>query len=99
METRLTPYQASPLIECTAALVFAPHPDDEALGCGGLLCAYKAAGIPVTAVIVTSGDHGEHGKAGADVREQESRAAADFLGIAKLIFWREPDRGVAYHER
>lgn len=99
METRLTPYQASPLIECTAALVFAPHPDDEALGCGGLLCAYKAAGIPVTAVIVTSGDHGEHGKAGADVREQESRAAADFLGIAKLIFWREPDRGVAYNER
>ncbi|MDP2141596.1 MAG: PIG-L family deacetylase [Gammaproteobacteria bacterium] len=99
METRLTPYQASPLIECTAALVFAPHPDDEALGCGGLVCAYKAAGIPVTAVIVTSGDHGEHGKAGADVREQESRNAAELLGIANVIFWREPDRGVAYNER
>jgi LmbE family N-acetylglucosaminyl deacetylase len=99
MESRLTPYQAVPLIECTAALVFAPHPDDETLGCGGLLAAYRAAGIPTHAVLVTSGDFGEHGKVGSDAREAETRAAAEVLGIDTLTFWRESDRGVACDER
>ena len=76
MESRLTPYHASPLIECRAALVFAPHPDDESLGCGGLTLALAQRGIPVQAVLLTSGDYGEHGKAGAGVREAETLAAA-----------------------
>lgn len=99
MESRLTPYQASPLIECTRALVFAPHPDDEALGCGGLLCAYKSAGIPTSAVLVTSGDYGEHGKAGSDVRENETRQAAVILGLHNVSFWKEKDRSVSCNER
>ncbi|MDO9319461.1 MAG: PIG-L family deacetylase [Gammaproteobacteria bacterium] len=98
MESRLTPYQAVPLIECTAALVFAPHPDDETLGCGGLLAACHAAGIPTYAIIVTSGDFGDHGKAGSAAREAETRAAAEVLGIGTVQFWREPDRGVACNE-
>jgi len=99
MESRLTPYQASPLIECKAALVFAPHPDDEALGCGGLLCAFKSAGIVTSAVLVTSGDYGEHGKAGSEVRENETRKAAEILGLSHVVFWKEKDRGVAFNER
>ena len=99
MESRLTPYQAAPLIDCTAALVFAPHPDDETLGCGGLLAACHVAGIPTHAIIVTSGDFGEHGKVGSAAREAETRAAADVLGIGTVQFWREPDRGVACDER
>lgn len=98
MESRLTPYHASPLIECTSALVFAPHPDDEALGCGGLLVALSAAGIPVQTIIVTSGGFGEHGKKGTSVREEESRAAATILGTKSLQFWRENDRGVECNE-
>lgn len=98
MEARLTPYQASPLIECKATLVFAPHPDDEALGCGGLLCAYKAASIATHAVLVTSGDYGEHGKAGTAVRESETRAAAAILGLSGVDFWRLKDRGVVVDE-
>lgn len=98
MESRLTPYHAVPLIECTAALVFAPHPDDEALGCGGLAVALSMAGIPVHAVIVTSGGFGEHGKQGTDVRESESCAAATLLGLKPLHFWRENDREVACNE-
>ena len=99
MESRLTPYHASPLIACRAALVFAPHPDDESLGCGGLVAALAQHGTPVHAVLVTSGDYGEHGKAGAVVREAETLAAASVLGLQNVHFWREPDRGVVCDER
>ena len=80
-------------------MVFAPHPDDEVLGCGGVLAAYRAEGTPVHAVIVTSGEFGEHGEGGSELREQESRKAGELLGIAATSFWREPDRGVQYNER
>lgn len=99
MESRLTPYQASAIIPCKKALVFAPHPDDEALGCGGLLAAYQASQIPTAAVLVTSGDFGEHGKLGSAVREDETRAAARILGILSVDFWQEKDRGVRCDER
>ncbi len=94
MESRLTPYQTRPLLECRTALVFAPHPDDEVLGCGGLLAAYQDAGVPVHVVLVTSGDYGEHGKAGTAVREAETRSATSLLGVASVRFWQEKDRQV-----
>lgn len=37
-------------------LIVSPHPDDETLGCGGLIRRATAQGIPVTIVIVTNGD-------------------------------------------
>lgn len=37
-------------------LVFAPHPDDEVLGAGGLLARLAAAGQPVRIVFFTNGD-------------------------------------------
>jgi LmbE family N-acetylglucosaminyl deacetylase len=36
-------------------LVVAPHPDDETLGCGGVIAAFAAAGRAVCTVIVTDG--------------------------------------------
>ncbi len=36
-------------------LVIAPHPDDETLGCGGLILAHKEKGVPVRILIVTDG--------------------------------------------
>ena len=44
------------------ALVIAPHPDDETLGCGGLLAAKVRAGHEVLVVFVTdgSGSHPHH---------------------------------------
>ena len=38
-----------------ATVVIAPHPDDEALGCGGLLTLLRQAGQPVAAVLVSDG--------------------------------------------
>ena len=38
-----------------ATVVVAPHPDDEALGCGGLLALLRQADQPVAAVLVSDG--------------------------------------------
>jgi LmbE family N-acetylglucosaminyl deacetylase len=38
-----------------SALVLAPHPDDETLGCGGVIARKVAAGTPVTVAILTDG--------------------------------------------
>lgn len=46
----LTPTQGS-------ALVFAPHQDDESLGCGGLIALKRAAGVPVRVVYLTDGQN------------------------------------------
>lgn len=37
-------------------LIIAPHPDDEVLGCGGLIATATAQGIPVQVVYLTAGD-------------------------------------------
>lgn len=36
-------------------LIFAPHPDDEVLGCGGVMAKYASQGDDVTVCVVTSG--------------------------------------------
>jgi LmbE family N-acetylglucosaminyl deacetylase len=43
------------LLAARAALVIAPHPDDEALGCGGLIAALAERGADLTVVFVTDG--------------------------------------------
>lgn len=75
-------------------LVIAPHPDDEAIGCGGSICLHAARGDRVTAVFLTSGELGLKHLPCAEarrVREQEAEAAAEILGLADLAFLRLPD--------
>lgn len=78
-------------------LVIAPHPDDEAIGCGGSLCLHAARGDRVSAVFLTSGELGlknlPREKSWA-VREAEARNAAKILGIESLHFLRLPDWNV-----
>jgi LmbE family N-acetylglucosaminyl deacetylase len=79
-------------------LVVAPHPDDECLGCGGTLAALADDGGVVLAVFLTSGELGLPGMDAAEartVREREAEAAAAVLGLARTVFLREPDWGLA----
>jgi LmbE family N-acetylglucosaminyl deacetylase/glycosyltransferase involved in cell wall biosynthesis len=72
-------------------LVLAPHPDDEVIGCGGLVALHVRDGRKVHVVVATDG-----AQAGdAAQREAESRAALALLGDATIEFLRFPDRELA----
>ncbi len=77
-------------------LVLAPHPDDEAVGPGGVLLQHAALGDPIACVFLTSGAAGdatgrEDPAAYAALRAEEARASARVLGIGALEFWGYPD--------
>jgi LmbE family N-acetylglucosaminyl deacetylase len=80
-------------------LVFAPHPDDETLGCGGLIAAKRSQQIPVHVVVITDGQ-GSHpfvdgfsSSEIATIRKQEAIAALDKLGVEsnQVFFLDQPD--------
>ena len=82
-----------------AAMVLAPHPDDESLGCGGLIAASCDAGQPPLLVMLTDGA-GSHPNSRSHpaerlraLREAETLAAAACLGLAaeRVVFLRHPD--------
>src|SRR5436190_4924585 len=72
-------------------LVLAPHPDDEVIGCGGLVALHLRDGRKVRVVVATDG--GEAGEPGE--RQRESRAAVASLGFAEVEFLNFPDRHLA----
>src|SRR4051794_2126286 len=75
-------------------LVLAPHPDDEVIGCGGLLALHLRDGRRVRVVVATDGAQA----GGGAQREAESRAALASLGNAEVEFLRFPDRKLAESE-
>jgi len=78
-------------------LIVAPHPDDEAIGCGGMICLHRRRRDPVRVVFLTSGERGLAGlskKAIQSIRETEAWAAAKVLGIEHVEFLRLPDLGL-----
>jgi len=83
-------------------LILAPHPDDESIGCGGLIAAACAAGLAPIVVILTDGSasHPDSRRFPppklAALRELEALQAARILGLSRrhLHFFRQPDGGL-----
>ncbi|MEO6873548.1 MAG: PIG-L family deacetylase [Opitutaceae bacterium] len=80
-------------------IVFAPHQDDETLGCGALIARKRSEGLPVQVVFITDGraSHSRHpvastGEMGA-IRRREAFAALAILGVEScgIHFLDEPD--------
>jgi LmbE family N-acetylglucosaminyl deacetylase len=86
-----------------STVIFAPHPDDETLGCGGIACKMIAAGTRARFVFVTDGaaSHADHVGAQQlrELRKAEAIEAVRQLGGAPedVTFLRFPDSGA--HER
>lgn len=82
----LPPASPAELLRGERALVLAPHPDDESLGCGGLIALAAAAGAPCAVAILTDGAASHPGSAAwppsrlAREREAETRTALSRLG-------------------
>jgi LmbE family N-acetylglucosaminyl deacetylase len=95
--------ELGPLTALGRVAVFAPHPDDESLGCGGLIARLKDEGSAVHVVVVSDGS-GSHpnsrrypGSKLAALRQTEARAAVARLGLdpaGELEFLGLPDRAV-----
>jgi len=83
------------------AVFFHAHPDDEAIATGGTMAKAAAAGHRVVLVTATRGEHGEvaegflePGEALWERRVQETKAAADVLGVARNEFLGYVDSGM-----
>jgi LmbE family N-acetylglucosaminyl deacetylase len=87
------------IIGSGCGLIIAPHPDDESLGCGGLIAECCHAGRPPVVVFLTDGAMSHPASKRfprerlIELREQEAIAAAAGLGLSfeRLVFLREAD--------
>lgn len=82
-------------------LFLGPHPDDIEIGAGATAARFCAEGKEVCFLVCLDGRFGlEHAPAGttperlAELREEESRAAAETLGLRELRFLRLSDGGL-----
>jgi LmbE family N-acetylglucosaminyl deacetylase len=82
-------------------VVFHAHPDDEAIATGGTMAKAASEGHRVVLVVATKGEHGEveEGFLGSDEsldtrRVQETHAAAQVLGVARVEFLGYVDSGM-----
>lgn len=68
-------------------LILAPHPDDESIGCGGLIARCVAEGRPVRVVVLSDGGASHPNSPSfprprlAALRQEETRAAVAELGL------------------
>ncbi len=99
---RLPVADLSTLVGSGGLVVVAPHPDDESLGCGGLMAEARAQGRPVRLVVVSDGC-GSHTHSKLypperlrSLREAETLEAVALLGLgpSDVRFLRLPDAHV-----
>lgn len=82
-------------------MTLAPHPDDEALGCGGALLRLREKGIPGTLVYLTNGEslYGSPSAEIAERRKEEAKKSSSMLGCKEHIFLGFPDGDIEGNRR
>ncbi len=99
---RAQPYPPEELRSWGRTLVVAPHPDDESLGCGGVIALLRQRGHAVSALFVSDGSMSHPNskryppEARRDLREGEALNALRILNVAPsdIHFLRLPDTRV-----
>lgn len=98
---RQTPPDATSTVQAESVLVLAPHPDDEVLGCGGLLLQLVDAGAAVRVLFLTDGGGGtdavDDRPAYAALRRREAAAVAEEMGFAGVEHLAVPDGTLGEH--
>jgi len=105
-DMRHLPFADLDAIAPGTSLVLAPHPDDETLGCGGLIIEACTRGRPPLIVAVTDGS-ASHKSFPPErlqaMRAEELRAAAEILGVGRervcflgLADAQAPDQGPVF---
>ncbi|MDI6734993.1 MAG: PIG-L deacetylase family protein [bacterium] len=89
--------------ESERVLVLAPHPDDESIGCGGVLYQHYLSGEKITVVFLTDGCQGRYRRRISEEeivkqRKEEAKKAAVVLGIQNIIFWDYKDGELCSNE-
>lgn len=101
-EFDIYPYSTSDL-SGDEALIIAPHPDDESLGCGGSIIRHVNAKHRVKVVFLTDGEKGDfEGRFGGDyvkLRRQSAEKAMGILGVTDYQFLGYGDRELFLRER
>lgn len=83
-------------------MVFSPHPDDESLGCGGLIATLTDSGQDVFVIFVSDGAMSHANSLAFDresriaLRREEAVIACELLGVPgdRLLFMDQPDGAV-----
>ena len=87
-------------------LVVMAHPDDESMGCAGLILRHTRSGVAVALICATRGEAGWSGKPLgarredlAQIRTTELEQAVAALGIGGTELWDYPDGGLSSCDR
>lgn len=73
----LVPPRLIGLPEGQRLMVLAPHPDDESIGCGGLIARWRQAGRPASVLLLTDGARGARDLRGGEAGSAAARALAE----------------------
>jgi LmbE family N-acetylglucosaminyl deacetylase/glycosyltransferase involved in cell wall biosynthesis len=113
-ETLFVPVQSVPHAGKGTALVLAPHPDDEIIGCGGAILRHVQNNDSVHVIIMTDGGLGDPEialkvavennyetavKDYVELRKGESKKAGETLNYGIPEFWGIRDRTLEYGEK
>ncbi|MGE5632552.1 MAG: PIG-L family deacetylase [Caulobacteraceae bacterium] len=79
-------------------IVLAPHPDDETLGCGGVIYSLQQKGADVAVILATDGNSGSRIEDIKRVRAEEFQAAVSVLGVSNTYKLGYPDGSLCKYE-